>query len=124
MSDTAELVDGQEDVTTNAANIPPRRHHRQKHGRNRPSPAIPPREYDWAERRQQINAVADSPQDKGLSPFWTSVITGGAILSLYLAGRQAYRWFTTRQQGKSKKEETRRQYNLEIEQELEVEPRW
>ena len=127
VSDIVEIA-GKEDITANPVN-PPRRHHRHRHGGSgkspRVSPTSVPEQYNWAERRQQVNAVADVPaQESGLSPFWTSVATGGALLSLYLAGRQVYNWFTTRQQGKQKKEARTRHYNVEAQNEEGEEPHW
>ena len=127
VSDIAEIA-GKEDITANLVN-PPRRHHRHRHGGSGKGPGVSPtavpEQYNWAERRQQVNAVADAPvQEGGLSPFWTSVATGAALLSVYLVGREVHKWVTTRQQGKQKKEATRRQYNLEVQDEEGVEPHW
>ena len=97
---------------------PPARHRRRPSVDASPTVALP--QYDWSRRRLEA-AIEESSVENGLSPFLTSVFTGGVILSVYLAGRQAYRWFTTRQQGKK---ERRSPYGVADENEDESDPHW
>jgi hypothetical protein len=41
---------------------------------------------------------------QGLSPLMASVITGGGIILLYLAGTRIYQWFANRREGKRKEQ--------------------
>jgi hypothetical protein len=41
---------------------------------------------------------------KGMSPFWSTLVAGGILLSVYVVGKVAYQWFTTRRRGKEEGE--------------------
>lgn len=41
-----------------------------------------------------------APTKTGMSPFLSTLVAGGILLSLYVAGKVGYKWFTTRRKGK------------------------
>jgi hypothetical protein len=51
---------------------------------------------------------------KGMSPFVSTLVAGGILMSVYVVGKAAYKWFTTRRNAK-KKEPTKRDYNIDQE---------
>jgi hypothetical protein len=53
------------------------------------------------------------PPNKGMSPFWSTLVAGGILLSVYVVGKVAYQWFTTRRNGKEEREGGKRRWAIE-----------
>ena len=49
---------------------------------------------------------------KGMSPFVSTLLAGGILLSVYVLGKAAYKWFTTRRNAK-KQEPSKRTYTIQ-----------
>lgn len=76
-----------------------------------------------SKKGNKLRVSTRTPSVKGMLPLLTGILTGGAVLTVYLAARGIYRWITTKSEGKKKIGRTRRQFNL-AESDNEIEAKW
>lgn len=120
VADKAEEIPIKEDTTTVnvvgavpeiAVNVPKPK--ARKHGGAKASGGKTHRTKQLAPIVSMKQETAATETKKGMSPFVSTLVAGGILLSVYVVGKAAYKWFTTRKNGKKEREATKRNYTIE-----------